>query len=272
MHTEAAPADERSVAARPRPFSAGPVSRVVALGASNLTRGFETVVTAARTTWGPEVEVLAALGHGRSYGARSSFLGRRLPSILESGLWPRLESASSVPTRCLITDIGNDIGYGFSAQQTLDWVDETVRRLRRFSSDIVLTDLPLSSLRRLSPSKYRVIRSILFPSSRLSLDDLLKAAEDVNRGLSDLAVANGVRFFRLNPSWYGIDPIHIRPSLWHAAWEEILCGCPVNCRHSQIEAWQLYFMRPERRWLFGTEQVTPQTGARLRAGGRVWLY
>src|SRR5262245_18225259 len=272
MPAEVAPDDERSVGARPHPFSTGPMNRVVALGASNLTRGFETVVTTARATWGHDVEVLAALGHGRSYGARSNFLGRRLPSILESGLWRQLESASPAPTRSLITDIGNDIGYGFSAQQTLASVDETVRRLRRFSTDIVLTDLPLASLRRLSPSKYRAVRSILFPSSHLSLDDVLKVAEEVNRGLSDLAVANGVRFFHLNPSWYGVDPIHIRPSLWRPAWEEIL-GCrPVACRHSQIEAWRLYFMRPERRWLFGVEQVTPQAGARLRAGGRIWLY
>jgi hypothetical protein len=42
--------------------------RVVALGASNLTRGFQTIVSTARLVWGPDVEVLAALGHGRSYG------------------------------------------------------------------------------------------------------------------------------------------------------------------------------------------------------------
>jgi hypothetical protein len=31
-------------------------------------------------------------------------------------------------------------------------------------------------------------------------------------------------------------------------------------------------MPPERRWLFGVEQVTPQTGRALPSGGRVWLY
>jgi hypothetical protein len=31
-------------------------------------------------------------------------------------------------------------------------------------------------------------------------------------------------------------------------------------------------MRPEHRWLFGVEQVTPQSGILLRGGGRVWLY
>jgi hypothetical protein len=272
MHNEAAPDRQVPVAARPHPFSAGPMSRVVALGASNLTRGFGTVVAAARTTWGPDVEVLAALGHGRSYGAQSHFLGRRLPGILESGLWRQLESGAAGPTRALVTDVGNDIGYGFSAQQTLAWVDETIRRLTRFTEDIVLTDLPLASLRRLSPSKFHAVRSILFPSSRLSLDDVLRTAEEVDTGLRDLANSRGITFFRLNPAWYGIDPIHIRPALWREAWEGILGGRPVGGRHSQIEAWRLYFMRPERQWLFGIEQLRPQTGTRLRSGGRVWLY
>jgi hypothetical protein len=31
-------------------------------------------------------------------------------------------------------------------------------------------------------------------------------------------------------------------------------------------------MAPERRWLFGWEQVTPQSGVVLASGGRVWLY
>jgi len=64
---------------------------------------------------------VAALGHGRSYGAHSKFVVRTLPGILQSGLWRHLESLSTVPTRALVTDIGNDILYGFSAEQTLAW-------------------------------------------------------------------------------------------------------------------------------------------------------
>ena len=85
------------------------VTRVVALGASNLTRGLQTMVSSARASWGSEIEVVAALGHGRSYGATSQFLIRTLPGILECGLWRELESRPQVPTRALLTDIGNDI-------------------------------------------------------------------------------------------------------------------------------------------------------------------
>ena len=75
-----------------------------------------------------------------------------------------------VPTRGLITDVGNDILYGFSAQQTLAWVEEALGRLQSFTQDIVLTDLPLASIRRLSRAKFLAFRSILVPSCRLSFD------------------------------------------------------------------------------------------------------
>jgi hypothetical protein len=245
----------------------------VALGASNLTRGLHHLVSAARAAWGPDVHILAALGHGRSYGASSSFVVRTLPAILACGLWRELESRPALPTRALVTDVGNDILYGYSAEQTLEWVHEAVERLQRVTGDIVLTDLPLDSVRRLSRAKFVAFRSMLVPSCRLSLAQVTEAAERVTAGLADLAASHGVRFLRLNPAWYGFDPIHIRPSCWRPAWQEIL-GCAA--RGDRGRAWReavgLYLLRPERRWVLGMEQVTPQHGVALRTGGRVWLY
>ena len=247
------------------------VARVVAIGASNLTRGFQTVVSTARTAWGPDVQVVAALGHGRSYGADSSFLFRRLPGILRSGIWQQLGSTRAVPTKALVTDVGNDIVYGFPPEQILAWVDEALTRLARVSGDVVLTDLPMDSIRRLSPAKFHVVRSVLFPSCRLSFEALVATAEQVNAGLAELANAHGARFLHLRPSWYGFDPIHIRPALWRTAWQEVLdVSCPVP--RSRIEALRLYAMRPEQQWVLGIEQRMRQTGVQLRRGGRVWLY
>jgi len=252
----------------------GAVARVVALGASNLTRGFQTVVSTARAAWGPGVEVLAALGHGRSYGARSQLVFRTLPGILDSGLWPELESRSPAATRGLVTDVGNDILYGFSAERTLAWVEEALRRLSRVTHDIVLTDLPLPSIRRLSSLKFLALRSILVPSCRLSLAEVLDTAERVNVGLAELSAACGANFFQLDPTWYGFDPIHVRPAVWRRAWQQILGAQPQASSNgvSTVESLRLYLMRPERRWMFGVEQFTPQSGVTLRSGGRVWLY
>lgn len=250
------------------------VGRVVALGASNLTRGFQTIVSTARSVWGPDVEVLAALGHGRSYGAPSNFMFRTLPSILKSSLWTELACRPPMATRGLVTDVGNDILYGFSVERTLGWVEEALVRLRTVTNDIVLTDLPLASIRRLSNSKFLAFRSVLSPSCRLSLAEVIERAGRVNEGLLQLSTSYGTRFLRLNPTWYGFDPIHVRPSHWRQAWQQIL-GAPPEVRSgggSIVESVKLYFMRPERRWLFGVEQLTPQFGVVLRSGGHVWLY
>lgn len=250
------------------------VGRVVALGASNLTRGFQTIVSTARLVWGPEVEVLAALGHGRSYGAPSRFMFRTLPGILKSGLWAALERRPQVVTRALVTDVGNDILYGFSVGRILGWVEQALIRLKVLTSDIVLTDLPLASVRRLSHPKFLAFRSILVPSCRLSLTQVLDRAELVNKGLGALSVKHGATLFELDPDWYGFDPIHMRPSQWRSAWQHILGSQPeVQSNNGATgESVKLYFMRPERRWLFGVEQFTPQSGTVLRSGGQVWLY
>ncbi len=250
------------------------IARIVALGASNLTRGFQTIVSTARSAWGPEVQVLAALGHGRSYGVSSRVFFRTLPGILESGLWRMLESLPQAPTRALVTDIGNDVIYGYSVEQTLEWVVEVLDRLQRFTRDIILTDLPLSSIKRLSQAKYLFFRSILFPSCHLLLSEVIKAVERVNTELEEIAAARGLRFFRLNPSWYGFDPIHFRPSLWQPAWQEILgahSGASTGIG-SLPEGMRLYLMAPERMRLFGIDRFTPQSGVMLPKGGRVWFY
>src|SRR5262245_60516150 len=250
------------------------VARIVALGASNLTRGFHTVVSTARRTWGPSVEVFGALGHGRSYGAYSKVFVRGLPGILESGLWRELESRPRIPTRALVTDIGNDILYGYSVARILSWIEETLSRLRRIDADIVMTDLPLFNLRQLSPRKFDIFRWLLFPSCELSLEEVGRRAERVNAGVGELAGAYAATVVHLKPDWYGIDPIHIRPRLWRTAWQHILGGEKnTSSRNgSSLEGVRLYFMAPERRSLFGFEQHTPQPGIALPSGGRIWLY
>ncbi len=249
------------------------IERVVALGASNLTRGFPAVVAAARAAWGPGIRILAALGHGRSYGARSRVGVRVLPSILESGLWRALGSLPACPTRAVVADVGNDILYGEPPGRILDWVDDVLRRLQRATRDVVLVGLPIERIRRLTAPQFLVFRSILFPRCRLSFDQALESAMRVNAGLSGLAAARGARLLHPDPRWYGLDPIHFRPSRLRTAWPQIL-GIPsaAGAKVSMLEGLRLRWMPPERRWLLGVEQRNPQSGRAQPSGGRVWLY
>jgi hypothetical protein len=255
-------------------MAAALTKRVVALGASNLTRGFQTVVATSRAAWGPNVEVVAALGHGRSFGSESRVLARTIPGILQSGLWHELETLPPLPTKAIVTDIGNDILYGFSHTQILAWVEETVDRLKQFSDDIILAGLPRVGAHDISNAKFLFFRSILFPRCRLSFAQVADTAERVNEGVAAIAATRRLRFVRLKRDWYGIDPIHIRPSKWREAWQEIVCGdsWPSLGRLSRLEACRLYLMRPQHQQMFGVEFGAEQHGIQLPAGGRIWLY
>ena len=248
---------------------------MVALGASNLTLGIQTAISTARGAFGPSVEVLAANGYGRSYGALSSIAGRTLPGILQSGLWRELEQLDRAPTRAIIMDVGNDILYGFAPEQILAWVEEAAERLLAHTLEVTITDLPVESVKRLSPAKFLFFRSLFFPPCRLSRDEAFARVDEVNAGLIRLAASRQLRLLRLPSAWYGFDPIHIQPAFWGEAWKEILVGRGVTMpgpRFSPVEWTRLHTLAPEKRWWLGFEGGTRQCGRRLGRGGRLWLY
>ena len=83
---------------------------------------FELGLSEAQASWGQPLDILAALGHGRGYGLESRVLGRRLPPILECGLWEALDRRPPCETAALLTDIGNDLVLGAEPEQLIEWV------------------------------------------------------------------------------------------------------------------------------------------------------
>jgi len=252
-------------------------SRLVLLGASNLTLGFPWVVNLAQRLWGNSVEILAALGYGRSYGMQSRVLGRGLPGILQSGLWKQLEKSGSKSTSAIVTDIGNDILYQVPVPQILDWVTECVRRLQRVESKIVLVDLPLANLADLSERRFGLYRSILVPSCRLVLAEVAQRARAISQGLAYLAAETDAVLVIPRPEWYGFDPIHIRLGQWKNAWQNILEPGNENVTLSSIpkvkvSEWvRFQSSLPEKQWLLKWEMRKPQPALRM-GRSRVWLY
>ena len=153
----------------------------VVLGASNVSRGLSRLVDVIETRAAP-ADLFVAAGHGRSYGAASRVWARRLPSILRCGLWRGLDRAGHVavaahgagaghampdgaaavadaaagaapPTpadrprlHALVTDVGNDLLYGFSVEQVAAWLRESIGRLADRGARIAVTRLPLASI------------------------------------------------------------------------------------------------------------------------------
>lgn len=256
--------------------------RLIALGASNLTRGFSTVVHAARAAWGDPLEVFAALGHGRSYGAWSRIPFRELPGILESELWEELDRRPALPTRALVTDVGNDVLYGSPVETVLSWVEEAVDRLSRLTLDVVVTDLPLWRARTLSRPAFELFRAVVVPSCHLTLAQARERAERVAEGIVALARRRGLTLVRMRREWYGFDPIHVRPRFWREAWHQVLFAPDAGAgplpdsasrpASPRLRALQLYLAPPRRRRLFGLLQEHGQPCLRLRSGTALWLY
>lgn len=200
----------------------GPRHRLVALGASNVSVGFPQLVDAARGLAAGPVDVLAAMGHGRSYGRWSSIPGRALPGVTECGLWDALRRRPPLPTTALLTDIGNDLLYGVEPAALIGWVAECLTRLREVHARVSVAEIPLPAVTGLGPARYRLFRSIFFPGLGMSLSELTRYATATQRGVAQAASEAGARIAPVRPEWYGLDPIHIKPWRFRGAWSNML--------------------------------------------------
>src|SRR3990172_713575 len=199
-----------------------PARRVILLGASNLVRSISTVVETARQIWREPVEIMAAIGHGRSYGQDSRLLGRKISGIFPCPLWKDLQNRPALPTVALVTDVGNDLGYGVRVSELVSWVDRCLEQLESVEAATVITQLPLSSLDRLGAARFLFFRTLFFPRSRLQLSDLRAAARELNAELVALGERRKIPVIPVSEAWYGLDPIHLKRSIWREAWPKIL--------------------------------------------------
>lgn len=193
-----------------------PTNRIVLLGASNLTLSLRLIIQLLQQYCGGPSDVLAAAGHGRSYGQNSQVLVRQLPGIVQCGLWRQLHSikkaANTFPTYALITDIGNDIPYEADPDKILNWVSWCVDQLRAHDARIVITNLPVSSIESLSEMRFKLLRNVMFPTCRLSRNEVIVRARMVHQGLIDLTERRQLVMCELDPDWMGFDGIHV--SYW----------------------------------------------------------
>jgi hypothetical protein len=252
--------------------------RVVLLGASNLTKGIGTVLETAYRSWGRPLEVHTALGHGRSYGLSSSVLGRQLPGILECGLWQDLAGSAATPTAALVTDIGNDLLYEQPVERIAAWIQECLDRLAALKARTVVTLLPVENLLTLSRARFQLMRTVFFPHSRLALDEVGRRALALNERVRRLATDRGCSLVTQRASWFGFDPIHIKPRQRPTAWRDILAHWSEAAQFLQPArgtlARTLYLQSrvPQCRRVLGFEQRGRQPAGRLRDGTTVAIY
>ena len=268
-------------ASQPPALRAAPVLRAILLGASNLKASLPWIVDSLRRRAGGPVEVLAACGHGRSYGEVSRFLFvRRLPGIESCGLWRALEERPgfpAVPTVALVTDVGNDLAYGEPLERIAGWVATCLARLSRREAVTVLTLLPLASLERLSPLRYTLARSVLFPGRDVPWDTLLDRARRLDGVLRRLGRDWKANVVEPQAAWYGLDPVHLRRGARRAVWGKALDPwwetLPGTAKAGPgLRRWRVPVFGAEQYRLLRKERQTVQPALRFADGSTVELY
>jgi hypothetical protein len=255
-----------------------PTRRVVLLGASNLVRSISTVVETARQIWQEPIEIMAAIGHGRSYGRDSSVFGRKISGIFPSALWKDLQDRPPLPTAALVTDVGNDLGYGVPVTELVSWVDGCLAHLQNAQATTIVTELPLARLERLREREFLFYRSLFFPKSRLTLADVRARASTLNESLVELGERRKIPVIPVSGAWYGLDPIHLKRSHWKHAWPTILSAWhdrePSSTRpHTSFARWAyLRSLAPAEQSFLGWQRRARQPSGMLRDGTTISLY
>jgi hypothetical protein len=254
-----------------------PDRRVVLLGASNLVRGMPTALQVSQQKWGAPLDIMVAHGHGRSYGSMHRLVARSLRGIVDCGIWSALQNRPAANTAALLTDVGNDILYGATVAEIATWIEQCLERLRQFTKQIVVTELPLASIFSVSRMRFFLARQILFPTSRLTFEEAIEKVTQLNERIKQLAAMHDALTVEHDAQWYGVDPIHIRRRFVSTAWNTFLSRWKEEDVNSSEHFTLLFKARlrltpPEERWLFGIQQQKNQPAIRLSNGTCVSFY
>jgi hypothetical protein len=237
---------------------------VLLFGASNLTLGWQPLIRQIQQQFHGSLDLHICAGMGRSFLKPTRCGWRSLPSILDCQLWNRLPK-SPLAARVLLTDIGNDIVYGFQPQQIVAAVQTCLKRLLTWQPEarFVITLPPLATLKNLGPVRFQIARRLLFPGCPFNFNHVMPLAEELASRLQELA--DDARIPLLSPPahWYGFDPIHLRRTVREQAFQQmlqILQPPPGNASApaQPPSAMLLPRPRPAERRIFRRTQLTPQ--------------
>jgi hypothetical protein len=192
-------------------------------------------------------------------------------------LWDDLAGRPAAPTVAVLTDVGNDLMYGASIEQIVGWLTICLERLAAAGAKVAMTRLPLGSLQRLRPHRYRLLRRLLFPQNQTPLETALEQANDLDQRVEALGRLHFAALVHLPAAWYGLDPIHIRRRQRKVAWREILAPlgggttttlAPLSWR----ERFYLSRLPPHERSIGDRTQRSVQPAGQLADGTTVSLY
>ena len=247
---------------------------IVVIGASNVTFSLPVIWSTLRQSLADPFRLIVAAGHGRSFGLPNTFLGRTLPSILECDLWESLTQLKPASVHAIVTDVGNDLLYGADSVQTMHWVTETISRLEANAANIVVTGLPVGTLKDMSARRFEFFRRIMFPHSTLTFEAALDESETLHHQLLRTEDKDLVSTATPAEKWYGLDPIHIRRHCRREAWQQYLSMCIPDTKINHcglIPDWSVWKGAAKRRWK-RSQLLTSQQPTQTINENELWMF
>jgi len=196
---------------------------LILMGASNLSRGCFALSRFMKVCLYPrKVQVLIATGPGRAYHAFGGLLSVKYPPIESSELFEKAQeqAESGAQIIALVTDIGNDIMYGVPTGELITTLERVFERLQSLHSKIFYTPLPVASEEGIHPLTFYILRTLLFPYSRVPYDTAMAGIIEVNRFLRESACRYGT-MIPATEQFLGMDKIHYGWLRGHLAWSHV---------------------------------------------------
>jgi hypothetical protein len=168
--------------------------------------------------------------------------------------------------------------YGVSPDQLLDWVEKCLDRLAAVGAATIVTQMPVESIDRLGERRFRFFRRLLFPRSKLALDDARNLVREINERLIAIGQTRKIPAIPASSEWYGFDPIHLKRSVRRHAWPALLATWraieePLAITPSSLAtAAYLVGLEPREYIQLGFRRGSLQPNGRFNDGTTVSLY
>ena len=207
------------------PFPDPPILFLL-MGASNLARGYSMLTQhLSECLEKNKTEFLNALGPGRGFCARGGIFNITYSPIKDCRIIESAEKKSkeALHTVALITDIGNDLMYGVSADTLIESLDLMIDEILKWDAEIFLTPIHINPKKDISPTIFFVLRLLLYPSSKVNYEELDLFVLKINDYLEEKVRRNEkMHLITGLEAFTGLDRIHYSLFKTHTAWSTIV--------------------------------------------------
>ncbi|QPJ62093.1 MAG: hypothetical protein G3M70_09515 [Candidatus Nitronauta litoralis] len=243
------------------PNAASPVT-IALLGASNLSRGYWALRHCLCANLRPRrVNVIAALGPGRGYVARGGLWPMIFQPINECSVFDTIKKQHKEgdSTFAFLTDLGNDFLFNVTGEELINVLDITFNRLEESGTRILVTPIHPILMEVLTPAIYKILRTWLYPKSRVSFEQVVAGIGAVNDFLVEAEEAGRIKRVLGLDDFLGWDYVHYGWMQANRAWTlavESICssiGETCNVTMTREQMFTSYFENGVR--LAGTEML-----------------